>query len=259
MGIFRRSFRITASAEDSISADLEDDFHRFGVDVVHDGEKIVSVHGRALRTPWNTCVMAPTALAVLDGLPLQAYAADFVRQSNSRAQCTHLYELVALAGSHALRKVRGADYAAEVPYPIGDEPIRATLYRDGELLLDWRVWRPPAGVDANTPEVAAGGDVIVSPEPFAGRPLRSLLGWARRELTAEMFDAVYVFRRAIGLSAARTMDLDDSTVDMAALLFGRKTGDCFTFQPDKQAVTHRIRGSTLDFTRRSRPLLEDLA
>jgi hypothetical protein len=257
MGIFRRSFRITGTAT-TVSADMEDDYHRFGVDLVHDGEKVVSAHGRALRTPWNTCRLAPNMLSVVEGLPLQAYAADFVRQSNSRAQCTHLYELAAIAGSHALRDVREMEYAAEIPYPIGNEPVRVTLHRDGELFFDWQVRRPSPSDDPHRPEATAGGDEIVSPEPFAGRPLRSLLSWARRELSPEMCDAAYIFRRAIGISAARIMDLDDESIDIAATLFSRKSGDCFTFQPEKLSTTHRSRGSTLDFTAKPSSLLADL-
>ncbi|MDP1632718.1 MAG: DUF2889 domain-containing protein [Caulobacter sp.] len=257
--IFRRSVRITGTAG-ALSADMEDDYHRFGVDLTHDGEKILTVRGRAIRTPWNTCRFAPDALKVLEGLPLQACTSDFIRQADPRAQCTHMYELAALAGSHALRGQLHADYAAAVPAPIGDDPARATLHRNGELLFDWQIRRPtqPHG-DPHAPEKLVAGDVIVSPEPFAGRPLRSLLVWARDSLSPELFDAVYIFRRAIGISAARTMDLDAEGVDIAALLFSRKSGDCFTFQPEKLATTHRMRGSTLDFTARPDAPLGDLS
>ena len=259
MPIFRRSVRITGKVG-ALSADMEDDYHRFGVDLTHDGEKILTVRGRAIRTPWNTCRFAPDALKVLEGLPLRACTSDFIRQSNPRAQCTHMYELAALAGSHALRGQLQADYAATVPVPIGDDPARVTLHRDGELLLDWRVRRPSQALgDPHAPEKLVAGDVIVSPEPFAGRPLRDLLVWARDALAPDRFDAVYVFRRSIGISAARTMDLDAEGVDIAALLFSRKSGDCFTFQPEKLAVTKRARGSTLDFTSRPDALLEDLS
>lgn len=256
MKIFRRSVRI-AGQPGALTAEMEDDYHHFAVELAHDGEKVLSVQGRGIRTPWNTCQMAPAALAVLEGLPLVANPSDFVRLSNPRLQCTHMYELAALASSHAARHQLQAEYAAEVPYPIGDEPGRVTLRRNGELYLDWMVRRPsqPAA-DPHEPDKLVAGDLIVSPEPFAGRPLGSLMRWAREALTPEMYDAVYIFRRAIGISAARSMDLDAEGVDIVAVLFGKKTGDCFTFQPDKQAVTRRVRGSTLDFTNRPDALLK---
>ncbi|MDB5430864.1 MAG: hypothetical protein JWP35_1980 [Caulobacter sp.] len=259
MTIFRRSVRI-AGAPGAISADMEDDFHRFGVDMTHDGETITAVQGRAIRTPWNTCKFAPDALQNLVGLPLRACASDFIRQSNPRAQCTHMYELAALAGAHALRGQLQADYAAEVPIALGDDPTRVTLHRNGEILFDWQVRRPsqPHG-DVHSPERLVGGDIIVSPEPFAGRALRDLMVWARDALTPDLFDAVYIFRRSIGISAGRLMDLDAPDVDIAALLFSRKSGDCFTFQPEKLATTTRTRGSTLDFTARPGALLQDIS
>lgn len=257
MGIFRRSVRIQGGPG-AISADMEDDYHRFGIDLTHDGEKVVALHGRPLRTPWNTCQLAPNALRVLEGLPLKANPSDFVRQSNARAQCTHMYELTALAGSHALRGEFAADYAADIPYPIGEAPVRALMRRNGELLLDWMISRPSAtGAAADVPEELVAGDMIVAPEPYAGRPLRSLLKWAREAVSPELYDAIYIFRRAIGISAARTTDLD-ALPDVEKVLFSRKGGDCFTFQLANLPATRRVRGSTLDFTARPQQLLSDL-
>lgn len=239
---------------------MEDDFHRFGVDLTHDGAKILSIDGRPLRTPWNTCQLAPNALKVLEGSPLQANPADFVRQSDSHAQCTHMYELAALASSHALRGDYEAEYAVAAPYPIGVEPARFTLLRNGEPLLDWMIRRPStSATNPLEPSALIAGDVIVSPEPFAGRPLRTLLAWARDALSPDLFDAVYIFRRAIGISAARNMDLDAEGVDIVAELFALKPGDCFTFQPERERTTRRHRGSTLDFTDRPTALLDDLS
>ena len=259
MGIFRRTIRVTGRPGE-MRAELEDDYHRFAVDLSHDGEKVLGVRGEGIRTPYDTCRLAPSALSVLEGLPLQPYASDFVRLSNSRAQCTHMFELAALAGSHALRNVYSATYAVEAPYPLAETPTPVVLRRDGEMMLAWQVRRPPApGADSLSPERIVAGDEIVSPPPFAGRQIRSLLPWARETLSPEMFDAVWIFRRAIQISSARVMDLDAEGVDMAALLFSRKTGDCFTFQEEKRATTHRVRGSTLDFTERPDGLLKDLS
>ena len=259
MGIFRRTIRISGRPGE-MRAELEDDYHRFAVDLSHDGERVLAVRGEAIRTPYDTCWLAPGALGVLEGLPLQPYASDFVRLSNSRAQCTHMYELAALAGSHALRQAFAVTYAAEAFYPLGEEPTPVTLYRDGHVLLDWQVRRPPAsGVDGLSPERLVAGDEIVSPEPYAGRPIRGLVAWARATLSPEMFDAVWLFRRAIQISSARVMDLDAPGVDMVDLLFSRKTGDCFTFQAANRQTTHRQRGSTLDFTSRPDGLLKDLS
>jgi len=257
MGLYRRSVRVSGRSG-AVSADMEDDFHRFGIDLTHDGGKVTSIRGRALRTPWNTCRLAPNALSGLEGLPLQPCPSDFVLQTNPRAQCTHMYELAALAGSHVLRDHFDVEYAAVVPYPIEAEPARATLHRNGELLLDWLVRRPAAtGPHDSALEHRVAGDEIVSPAPFAGRRLATLMRWAREQFSPDLYDAIYVLRRAVGISAARIIDLDAE--DTATLVLTQKSGDCFAFQPEHRATTLRERGSTLNFGDRAEALLRDLA
>lgn len=246
--LFRRHLRFVQSPG-SIRGELADDFHGFAVTLDHADGAITRVSGSGLRTPWTTCRLAPTALGALVGLPLQACVSDFIRQTPARAQCTHLFELAALAASHALRPAATVDYAIEVPYPLGCGAAPAKLRRDGRALFEWVVTRPGSH-GASTPmlEHVVGSDTIVAPEPFAGRAVRTLLPWARDAFDAADYDAVYILRRAVGLSAGRLLDLDAPDVDIAALLFKQKLGDCFTFQPEHAATTRRIAGSTIDFT-----------
>ena len=50
--------RVTAIDASTIRGDMEDDFHRFGVTLRHDGERVVEVVGDGTRFPWTTCPSA---------------------------------------------------------------------------------------------------------------------------------------------------------------------------------------------------------
>jgi hypothetical protein len=253
-GIFRRHIRVTTTPTEA-HADVEDDFHRFGVDIVHDGTKLIQVTGRELRTPWNTCRHAGAMLKVLNGAQLRDNATDFSRQQDSSLHCTHMYELVALASGMILRGVPRRDFAAEAPYPIGAE-THAILRRDGEEYVHWVIARDQSV--GNDYTAAYKSDTIVAPPPFAGHRVTRLMPWARENLSPEMYEATYVLRRAVGLSTARFLNLDTSEHLHPRGMFAQKSGDCFTFQPQNEPTTRRIVGSTLDFTDTPELLLQDL-
>ncbi len=63
-GAYRRAIRIAADG-DTVTAEMEDDIHHFGISLSHAGGVVTAISGSALRTPWTIC---PGALAELDGL-----------------------------------------------------------------------------------------------------------------------------------------------------------------------------------------------
>lgn len=253
-GVFRRHIRVTTTPTEA-HADVEDDFHRFGVDILHNGKNLLEVSGRELRTPWNTCRHAGGMLKLLNGAPLRDSPTDFSRQQDSRLHCTHMYELVALASGLILRGVPRRDFAAASPYPISLE-THATLHRDGEEFLNWTISRNPYLKEDYT--TAYKHDMIIAPPPFAGHAVTRLMPWAQENLDADTYEATYVLRRAIGLSTARFLDLDTDEHLHPRGMFAAKRGDCFTFQPEQEESTRRIVGSTLDFTDAPELLLQDL-
>jgi len=62
--------RVTALDTSTVRGDMEDDFHRFGVTVRHDGARVVEVEGEGERYPWTTCPAAVEPLRALAGAPL---------------------------------------------------------------------------------------------------------------------------------------------------------------------------------------------
>lgn len=79
-GPFRRRIRVRATSPGEVRADLEDDFHRFGVVVYHEGKTITGIETSALS-----------------GTPLVERFTQIAKVANPRANCTHLFDLSGLA------------------------------------------------------------------------------------------------------------------------------------------------------------------
>ena len=101
-GVYRRRIRLV-SDEGRVRADLEDDFHRFGVALRHDGLRVVEARADARRFPWETCPGAGARIEELVGTPLVVRAVDLAAHTDPRLHCTHLYDLAAWARASAAR------------------------------------------------------------------------------------------------------------------------------------------------------------
>lgn len=238
-GIYRRRIRLVARG-DTVRADLEDDFHRFGVALRHDGERIVGARGESFRFPWATCPGASARIEELAGLPLLARAADLAAHTDVRLHCTHLYDLLALALAHAAAGRVRRQYDVAVPDRV-ERRTAPTLHRDGELLLAWRV----------------EGHRVADPPPFSGLVLRgrSFLEWIYASLDADMAEAALVLRRACYIALGRGTDLD--AVPSADRITPIAGASCHSMQPGIAEHAHRIRNATRDFTARPEALLRE--
>jgi len=157
----RRAIDLRASGN-SVVAWLEDDFHHFGVELRHDGARVVAVDGQALRFPRNTCPGAVGKLQELVGMPLDKRSTALGQYTNMRLHCTHLYDLLGLAIAHAACDRVHRRYDAMVPDRESLDRANADnriggrtapqLYRDGELVMRWEV----------------EGDLITGPAEYAG-------------------------------------------------------------------------------------------
>lgn len=240
-GIYRRRILITTTAGRA-RADLEDDPHRHGVEIRHVAGRITDVRGEALRVPWSACPGAVRELERLAGMALSPDPLAVYRHTNAREHCTHLLDVAGLAIAHAARGIVRRRYDAEVPVTGRQGAQRATLYRDGERVLEWQL---------------ADG-VIIAPERFAGRGLRRLLEWAREACAdPDDLEAVAVLRRAVHISNSRLAELDlyEGPAAFGAVL----PGACFLFQRSGPRPAQRMRGSTRDFTDAPEGPLSDLS
>jgi hypothetical protein len=238
---YRRRIRIT-TAPGKARADIEDDAHRYGVALLHDGNKVTAIRGEGLRTPWTLCIDAAKLVDRLIGMPLTADPAAIYKYTDGTQQCTHAFDVAGLAIAHAYRGTPQRQYDIDVPYPVlsYDLPKTVTLYRDGQLVLQWTV----------------EGGVVTSPPRYAGQDLAGILRWARTTLPdPDDYEAVVVARRATHISGVKTTDLDQR---QSAGEGGSSMGRCWVFQPERAYVAWRIKGNTRDFSEGTDQMLSDL-
>jgi hypothetical protein len=230
-GIYRRCLVVT-SGPDWARAELEDDPHRYGVTIRHDGERITEAQGRALRTPWSACGEAVSLLERLHGMPLSPDPQQVYRHTNGREQCTHLLDLAGLAQAHAARDTVPSTrrYDAEVPCHDPAAPRDAVLHLDGQEILRWALER----------------NTIAAPPPFAGHDVPTLMPWAKaRFVDRDQLQAIWILRRAIFVAGNRFFDLDRLT---RASDTGHVLGACHVYSEGVVERATRVHGATRDFS-----------
>lgn len=218
-----------------VAAALEDDFHHFAVRLEHDGQRVTSVEGRALRNPWASCPGAGAQLRALSGCPLSERPTEVAGHIDSYQQCTHQFDLALMALAQAARGGR-RDYLAVVSDPVGGRRS-AVLERDGGAVLEW----------------ALEGSTVVAGSHLCGANLRKLDMAAIGGDDPDLAEAVVLLRRTVMVAGGRGVDFDG----MATLeVFEHMTGACYAFQPQRRAEGKRNTGTIRDFTGRRGDLLK---
>ena len=211
--------------------ELEDDFHRFGVTVRHDGATVQAVAGDSRRYPWTTCPSAIEPLQALTGARVTTALSALGEHAEARQNCTHLFDLSGLAIAHAARNDADArTYDVAIPDRDGNRTT-PELWRDGKPVLRWDL----------------AGRTIRGPEPFVDVSLRGgFLAWAEETFDADLAEAATILRRACDISLGRFMDLD--VFETAEMLGDQVRGTCHSFQPEMMVHAVRVKGQTRDFT-----------
>lgn len=221
-GTYRRLIDLKTWDEHTVVGWLEDDFHHFGLTLIHDGRVATDVRVAAVRYPMTTCAAALDPLKAVIGQPLIGRCTDIGRQLEMRTQCTHLFDLLGLMSAHAFHRNVHHRYHAAV-HAIAGDPARAgwvsaQLWRDDEPVLAW--------------ELCDG--VIRMPAAHAGRTVeRGFRAWteAMDETEAEYAS---VLRRAVFVSGARFK------VRPKTLPSGQNmAAPCHSFQPEIFATAKR--------------------
>jgi hypothetical protein len=191
-GIFRRRFLMRAESG-RVVGDMEDDFHRFRVELEHDGEHVRQIRGEAHRHPWTECPGATAALKKLVGMPLSTNPTAAASHTSPRENCTHLFDVASLAVAHAAARRERRQYDIVIP-DRREWRTHATLHRDNEPMLAWDV----------------AGTRIEGPAPFEGVEMRgaSFIRWTEDQLDPETAEAVLALRRACFIAMGRARDLD---------------------------------------------------
>jgi hypothetical protein len=197
----------------AISGALEDDVHRFHLRLDHAGGVITGVTARSVRIPMTGCPGAsPFMIERLTGRSLTEVAAE-----NSRAHCTHLYDLAVLCAAHA-EDARPLRYDFKIADRVADRTV-ATVERNGEQVLLWQL----------------EGTAILGPGEWAGRELKALSRW-KHELAPELAEWAGLLRRAILVSGVRSF-FDASE---PASTRTHRMGACFNYQLPVAETSYRM-------------------
>ena len=231
-GRFRRAILIRAEAGQA-TAEVEDDFHHFRVTLDYAEGRVTAAQGQGVRYPWSQCPMAGAALGDLAGLPLGPDPTAVYRHADPLGQCTHMLEIAGLAVTQAARGPGERRYDASVGDPV-DGRVEAELLCDGAPLARWTLQ----------------DGVIVAPADRAGQRPAQFRSSALRELPPQEAEILLILRRAIGLAAARRLDVDQFPT---AAAMGRPPA-CFVFSPGVAERAARRYGSERDFSDGPGPL-----
>jgi hypothetical protein len=212
-GVFRRRI-LLRSAGQRVIAELEDDNHAFRISMGHDGRVITEIESEFLRVPKSTCDGARDPLMVLVGSPLSNSPLALCDRTDPRANCTHAFDLLSLAVTHAKREEKQRQYDALL-WDECEGEMRFELQRNGEDFLSGML---------------RGGEFI-SPDPFTGKNLRKgFTSWARDALDHEQLEAALVLQRAHFVSITRRILMDGLAGSRVADEPMAK-GVCYSYNP----------------------------
>ncbi len=229
-----RRLQLIEPAPARVTAEVEDDYHRFFVELRHDGERITGVGTESKRFPWTTCPSAGDHLATrLTGVALR----DVESHETPLTHCTHMLDLAIMAAAHA-HDATPTLYEMLVDDPNGG-PRQAILRRNGVETLRWMI----------------DGAALVAPGMMAGRDLRQLRHWIG-EIDPSLREPSRALRRAAYIARGRGFDFSKLTTAAAV----NAPMACYTFSAEHGADAWHIDKSMRDFDGlENRPLADRLS
>ncbi len=221
---YRRRIAIEP-APGSVTAELEDDYHRMVVTLSHKDGVITAISSEMKRSPWTTC---EGAMAVLQDTFVGKRLDDPSVKRVKSLNCTHLYDLASFCVAHASMPDR-LTFDIFTSDPV-DGVVCTRLYRNGERLLDWRL----------------ESGKFAKPEEVAGKGLLEINGWLA-ELDVQdpaLGEAARILRWASMIAGGRAISMP---AGMSGSAIGM-VGTCHTFQPETAKLARRKPGADLDFS-----------
>lgn len=241
-GVFRRKIRLTATGN-TVVGELEDCAHGFRCSLQHNGRVITDIVGESLRTPYDICAGATQPIKQFIGQPINISAVALNREVNARSNCTHLYDLSALAlefchlsSSHGI-----TERIIDVLIPDeNEEAVTARVLIDGEEVLAWQLksWQ------------------IVGPDAIAGKPMyRGFAAWVNEMFTGLQNTAAFILQKSYLVCEARRYDID-ALVGETAVTDESMVGICYTYSQQHIGQGKRLGGTMRDFTDTEEQLLQ---
>lgn len=221
---YRRRIAIEP-APGSVTAELEDDYHRMVVTLAHKDGVITAVSSEMKRSPWTTC---EGAMPVLEDTFVGKRLDDVTVKRVKSLNCTHLYDLAAFCASHA-GMAEPVTYDIFTSDPVGGV-VLTRLYRNGQRLLDWRL----------------ENGKFIAPEAVKGKGLWEISDWLNLlEVQDRSYaEAARILRWASMVAGGRAISMPTG---MSGTVFGQGAA-CHTFQPGTAEIARRKAGASVDFS-----------
>jgi hypothetical protein len=247
-GRMHRKIDLKEWDENTVVGWLEDDFHHYGVTVIHDRKTVKGVRMAAIRVPWTACPEAAAPLQQLVGKPLVSRASNIGLHLQMRQQCTHVFDLAGLVLAHAAQGRIHRRYHVVVPdreilgyMPNGKRiqgPAKITLRQDDEQVMWWNM----------------EGRRIAGPEKYAGQTLDTGFRVWTETMPEEEAEYCSIMRRAILVAGGRVRNLDNATTAAAE----NNPPLCHTFQPGIAPTALRVKGANINYEDRPELMLSHL-
>ena len=236
-GCFRRRIRLRGETN-RVSAELEDDFHAFRLDIEHDGHCLTEICGESLRAPTDACPEAPALLRAFIGISIGGDRQCFRAHANPRLHCTHLHDLLWLALSHATRGPVTRQYDVEIG-DARDGVCKLNIHLDENPLLVW----------------SSRDGMLSAPAEHAGQSLREGFSrWAAQTLSGDQLEAAYIVQICALIATARRFDINQMRSARREPVRALR-GACHAFQPEVAARATPRLGNTRDFSQHRDELL----
>ena len=236
-GVFRRRIHLRTD-EGAVSVELEDGNHGFRIVLRHDGEQVTDICMDALRHPFNTCPEAISPLRRIVGhrldSPMQALRDRLVPGDN----CTHLFDMAALAVSHAGQRGTVLDYDMAVA-DEAEPASRVEITCDGRSIHAWQV----------------KDHHIVAPAALAGKSMmRGFHAWASARFKGAELEAAIALQRAYFVAQSRRHSFDPPEAN-PGIADGMPHGSCYSYNPGAVERAFRSAGTVRDFSNTPEKLL----
>lgn len=229
-GVFRRRIRLDGS-KGCVTAALEDGAHGFRSTVFHDCERVTEVKGESVRVPTTVCPGAVNIIRQLEGVEIGLDSLELARRVDPRSNCTHLFDLTALAIQHAVRGNSVRTWDVIVPDDDSDGRSSISVELDGQCLHRWTVsnW------------------VITEHDRLCEQSLGK--GFTRKLMelySGDELDAALILQKGYLVSHSRRYLTSEGPISDHEAATMR--GACYAYQPDLIKNARRNAGYSRDFS-----------
>ena len=237
-GVFRRRIHLRAD-DHTVAVELEDGNHGFRIVLRHDGEQVSGIDVDAVRHPFNTCPEAVDPLQRIVGQRLDISAQTLRDRLVPGDNCTHLFDMAALAITHAGCSGTELEYDMAVEDEVDGRASRVEISRDGRSVHAWQVQ----------------AHHIVAPAALAGLPMmRGFHAWASRQFEGAELEAAIALQRAYFVAQSRRFSFDPPEAN-PGIGDGMPQGSCYSYNHGAVERALRSTNTVRDFTHTPEKLL----